>query len=190
MPNTPSGTAKPEKPLRLFFAIWPDTAARDAIVALSREIAAARQGKTPPPANVHLTLAFVGDVVLDRVDALAPVGAAAASAVAPFRLELDRVGAFRDTGIAWLGATTMPAPLAELARQLRAGLAAQRFPVERRAFAAHVTLARNCRTALPRARPIQPVSWAVDSLTLVASQLAAGGSRYHTLSEWPLGPPG
>ncbi len=178
-----------EKPLRLFFALWPDEDTGSALAALAREVAAAQGGKPPPPANMHLTLAFLGDVSHERVDALAPIGAAAAQAVPPFSLILDRVGGFRDKDIAWLGTATMPAALGELARQLRKGLAGDRFPVERRAFAAHVTLARNCRTALPRARRIEPVSWPVQALTLVVSQLAAGGSRYHTLTTWPLGPP-
>ena len=175
--------------LRLFFALWPDKAACDAITAIAREVAAAGKGKAPPPANIHLTLAFVGDVATDRVDALGPIGTAAALAVAPFTLTLDRVGGFRDAGIAWLGTTTAPPPLGELARQLRAGLRAERFPVDRRAFAAHVTLARKCGAPPARARRVDPVTWSVDALTLVASRLAPGGSRYHTLTEWPLGPP-
>jgi 2'-5' RNA ligase len=188
MAMTRTATARREASVRLFFAIWPDPAACDAIVALAREIAAERQGKTPPRSNVHLTLAFVGDVALDRADTLAPIGAAAAQAAAPFRLSLDRVGGFRDAGIAWLGAADVPAPLATLVSQLREGLGAARFPVERRPFVAHVTLARKCATHAGRARRVAPVSWEVDTLALVASQLRARGARYQTLVEWPLGP--
>ncbi len=173
--------------LRLFFAIWPDEAAREAIAVLAREVAAVRGGKPPPAANAHLTLAFLGAVAPDRVDALEEVGAAAARAASPFALTLDRLGGFRDGGIAWLGAEPVPAPLAELARALREGLFAHRFPVEQRPFAAHVTLARKCRVP-PAREGTTPLTWHVDALSLVASQLAAGGSRYHTLAKWALGP--
>ena len=174
-------------PLRLFFAIWPDAAAGEATAALAREVAAARRGKPPPALNAHLTLAFLGGIAPDRVDALADIGAAAARAAVPFALTLDRLGGFRDGGIAWLGAEPVPAPLADLARALREGLSEHRFPVERRPFAAHVTLARKCRI-LPAREGVAPVTWHVDTLSLVASQLAAGGSRYHNLAEWRLGP--
>jgi 2'-5' RNA ligase len=173
--------------LRLFFALWPDAAARDAIAVLARDVRRRCDGRVPRPENVHLTLAFLGDVAPDRVDALAVVGAAAAGAVPPFVLTLDRLGGFRDAGIAWLGTDRAPAPLAELARRLAEGLAADGFRVERRPFAAHVTLARKCRAPPPQRERVAAVSWPVDALSLVASQPAAGGSRYHTLGEWTLG---
>ncbi len=173
--------------VRLFYALSPDAAARDAIAVLARDVARRSGGRAPRPENAHLTLAFLGDVAPDRVDALAVIGAAAARAVAPFALTLDRLGGFRDGGIAWLGAERAPAPLAELARRLGEGLAADGFRVERRPFAAHVTLARKCR-APPKRERVAAVTWHVDALSLVASQPAAGGSRYHTLTEWTLGP--
>ena len=173
--------------VRLFYALWPDAAARDAIAVLARDVERRCGGRAPRPENAHLTLAFVGEVAPDRVEALAAIGAAAADAGAPFALKLDRLGGFRDAGIAWLGAERAPAALGALVRRLGDELAANQFRVERRPFAAHVTLARKCRAPPSRER-VAAVTWRVDALTLVASQPAAGGSRYHTLAEWTLGP--
>jgi 2'-5' RNA ligase len=171
--------------LRLFFALWPDDAARSAIAALAREVAQRAEGRPTRHETIHLTLAFLGDVEPDRVPALAAIGEAVASAAPPFALKLDLIGGFRDARVAWLGAEPVPAPLATLAARLSASLAAEGFRVDHRPFAAHVTLARKCRS-VPRRESVASAGWVVDQLSLVASELASGGSRYRTHAEWPL----
>jgi len=171
--------------LRLFFALWPDDTARRAISALAREVARRAEGRATRTETIHLTLAFLGDVETDRVLALAAIGEAAANAAPPFELRLDLVGGFREARIAWLGTEPVPGPLAALSGVLNKCLAAEEFRVDRRPFAAHVTLARKCRS-VPRRESVEPVDWTVDRLTLIASELAADGSRYRTHAEWPL----
>jgi 2'-5' RNA ligase len=53
-------------------------------------------------------------------------------------------------------------------------------------FRPHLTLARHCARAAHHG-PVQAVRWTVEQLVLVESTLAAGGSRYRILSDWPLG---
>jgi 2'-5' RNA ligase len=177
----------PANTWRVFFALWPDAAVRDAMVALARDVVGRAGGRMPSEGNLHLTLAFVGDVAKDRLSALDHMGGTAAQRAAPFTLVLDRIGGFDDAGIAWLGADTLPADLTHLVQRLNEGLAAQRFRVDRRPFAAHVTLARRCRA--PPVGEIEPIPWTVRRLSLVASELGAGGSRYRSLASWALGPP-
>ena len=171
--------------LRLFFALWPDDAARGAIAALAREVARRTEGRATRDETIHLTLAFLGDVDANRLPVLSAIADAVARITPPFALKLALVGGFRDARVAWLGAEPVPAPLAALAAVLNRRLAAEAFRVERRPFAAHVTLARKCRS-VPHRENVTPVAWAVDRLSLVASELASGGSRYRTHSEWPL----
>lgn len=184
----PEPTARSPARLRVFFALWPDADARDAMAALARDLARRCGGRATRPESIHLTLAFVGDVAAERTDALRAIGAAAARAATPFDLALDRLGSFREARVAWLGVEAVPEPLAALARGLNGGLAGQGFRVDRRPFAAHVTLARSIRSQLP-AETVAPVAWNVERLALVASELAAGGSRYRDVAEWPLGVP-
>jgi len=171
--------------LRLFFALWPDAAARDAMAALARDVAQRTSGRATRVDTIHLTLAFVGDVSSDRVPALAEIGDTAARAAPPFALTVDVIGGFREARVAWLGTEPVPTLLAALASRLNASLAAAGFRVDRRPFAAHVTLARHCRLVPPRGI-VAPVAWHVDRLSLVASELGSGGSRYRTQAEWPL----
>jgi 2'-5' RNA ligase len=173
-----------EQPLRVFFALWPDAATRDAIAALARDVVKRAGGRAPRPENAHLTLAFVGDVAATRVSILQEIGAAAARDAAPFTLALDRIGGFRAAGIAWVGAATTPPVLVELAGRTNQALAAAGFRVERRPFHPHVTLARRCERP-PSAAAIALVAWRVEGMTLTESRLRHEGSCYRELAAWP-----
>jgi 2'-5' RNA ligase len=175
-----------EAPLRVFFALWPDAEARDALAALSRTIAARAGGRAPAVENLHLTLAFVGEIAPDRVAALVTAGREAADGVVAFEFALDRVGAFRGNRIVWAGASSVPAELDRLARRLGEALVAQGFLADPRPFQAHVTLARRCRRAVDAPLAV-PVVWRVARFVLNASELASGGSRYRELDGWTLG---
>ena len=171
--------------LRLFFALWPSPGARDALAMLAREVSVETQGRAPATANLHLTLAFIGSAPATRVGALQAAGQRAVMGVSPFTLTLDRIGAFRRAGVAWIGASMIPPQLDHLVRQLSDALAAQGFASERRAFEAHVTLARHClRMTGPRVP--EPISWTPARLTLVASDLSPEGPRYRELAGWAL----
>ena len=178
--------ARPSSTVRVFFALWPDAEARDRLAALAKEVAARTRGRAPPATNLHVTLAFIGEVACERIEALAAIGAAIAARATPFVLTLDCRGSYRGTGIAWAGASRVPDALDELVRNLSAALAARDFPVEQRAFSPHVTLSRRSRT--PEAGALAaPIGWTVARLALVASETLSGGPHYRDLETWPLG---
>ena len=187
--RTENGAAshRAERPeiLRVFFALWPDAAAREGIAALAHDVVSQAGGRAPRSENIHLTVAFVGNVEPDRLAELEHIGASAARSAAPFTLTLDRLGAFHHAGIAWLGTDTLPTELEDLVFALRNGLAAAAFPVERRMYRAHVTLARRCGTVATV--KIEPITWRVECFTLNASELSAAGSIYRKLAAWPPG---
>lgn len=166
---------------RLFFALWPDEAARQKLHALARDVALAAEGKPLPAGKIHLTLAFLGEVAADRMpDA---VRAAQDTHGAVFTLGLDRVGSFRRARVAWAGTSKVPQPLIDLQALLAGKLAERGFELEERAFAPHLTLARKIAGPLPAA-PIPPIAMQADALALVHSE--AGTGRYTTLESWPL----
>jgi 2'-5' RNA ligase len=159
-----------------------------ALGALARDVAARARGRAVAAANIHLTLAFLGDTPKSSVPALEAIGAALP--LEGFGLVLDHVGGFRASGVAWVGAASIPPPLDVLQAALARALAAGGFPVDARPFRAHVTVARKCGSVL-REKLAAPVEWRVDALTLVASTLAPGGSVYRPLASWALpAPPG
>jgi len=185
-PTLPEPGPRDAPPLRVFFALWPDAGARVALAALARDTAVQARGRAPPVGNLHLTLAFLGDVAAARIAALDAIGLAVAAAAPLFTLTLDRVGAFGDGRIAWAGTSAPPRDLERLVQSLTGALAKDGFPTERRAFHPHVTLARHCRRPAGSAA-IAPIAWRIEQITLNASELSPRGPRYRELGAWPLG---
>ncbi|MCY4075268.1 MAG: RNA 2',3'-cyclic phosphodiesterase [Acidobacteria bacterium] len=189
--------------MRLFLALDLDAAARACAVEVQgrarrapvlRDLAV----RWVRPENLHLTLAFLGEVDADRV---APMARAAAEpwVQAPFRVELatadvaPRSGAPRTL---WLSVSTGRAPLARLHAEARARMGPLLCaPVDPRP-PGHVTLGRVRRA--PRSSggrvrdavagvTVPALGWRVDSVVLYESRLAPGGSSYRPLARAPLG---
>lgn len=169
--------------LRLFFALWPDPATRDALAATAGRLRRTCGGKAPPAANLHLTLAFLGDVPEVRVPELADL--AATLVAEPFVLELDRIGYWRQQRLVWAGPQSCPDVLAALAAALGAGLRARGFRSERRSFQPHVTLLRDARRA-PAQAGCGPLAWRPTQFVLACTQPAGRGVRYRIAGNWPL----
>jgi 2'-5' RNA ligase len=174
----------PGKPQRLFFAVWPGASGRAAIASLACEVARAAGGRATAADKIHLTLAFLGEQPADRIPALHRLGAGIKAPA--FVLALDEIGSFRRTGITWLGASAPQSGLAALHQELGLALQTAGFPVDERAYAPHLTLARRSKTSIRRRLP-EPVVWPVDAFALVASDLGTGGPTYRTMAEWRLG---
>lgn len=167
---------------RLFFAVWPDEAAARALAAAAREAHAGCGGRTMGRETLHLTLAFLGE--LDEARQAEAMAVAAAIRAAPFDLCLDRLGYWKHNRILWAGGDCPP--LAALAAGLNRGLTGAGFRLDRRDFAAHLTLLRNARCpALPSLAA--PVAWPVREFVLARSRLAREGAAYEIVGRWPLG---
>ena len=92
---------------RLFFAIWPDDPGVDRLRALAESLAPRVGGRPVPRDNIHLTLAFLGDLDDER----AAIAASAPIEGKALDLSLDRLGSFRKARVAWAGSTRPPAGL-------------------------------------------------------------------------------
>ena len=171
---------------RVFFALWPDDRVASALDASARRIHAQTGGRLMRRDGLHLTLAFLGEQPAERVAALQRL--AAALAAEAFELDLSCAGAWQRGRIVWGGPEVTPPALAELAAGLTDALRADGFEVERRPFAAHVTLVRNGRQPPPRAID-PPVRWPVRDFALMRSRLGAEGARYEVIGRWPLSSP-
>jgi 2'-5' RNA ligase len=164
--------------LRLFFALVPPDELRAALGGLAQTLARDIGGRAVPAANLHLTLAFLGDVEPARAQVLPPMLASLSSG--GFTLTLDRLGEWRHAGVAWIAPGIVPAPLAALHSKLAAALSAAGFAVEARPFRPHMTLVRRRRHPLADA-PTIPLEWRVDRVALMVSENARGAVRYREL---------
>jgi 2'-5' RNA ligase len=105
-----------------------------------------------PPANLHLTLRFLGAAAPAALRALERLLAAAARQTAPFLLDLGGLGAFqslRRPTVLWLALSGDLAALAALQARTERAAEAAGFAPEPRPFTPHLTLARARKDAFP-----------------------------------------
>jgi len=175
-----SAPAEPTR--RLFFALWPDDETRAAIAALARE-QIHRQARRVAADNLHITLAFPGNVTA-RVQACLEQAAGGVNG-APFDLAIDRLGYWSGPRILWAAPALTPPELWSLVTSLREVLTACGLIPEDRPYQAHITLARKASQALNVTRTA-PIPWSIRQFCLVESVSEPAGVRYRVLRFWPL----
>lgn len=168
---------------RLFFALWPDEATREAVVSATRACVLASGGRAIPARNLHATLAFLGEIPEDRISAVNTAGASLRGE--PFELGLESIDTWRRAETLVLSARTVPQALLDLIARLRHGLNDAGFAAEERPFRFHVTLARKVKAA-QMSELMPPLSWRVEDFVLVRSELSRAGSEYSVMARWPL----
>lgn len=168
---------------RLFFALWPPDAVRTRIGTVADPLLRDVRGRRVAPADLHLTLAFLGALEDARADCCRR--AADALRHPPFELRLDRVAAWPRARVTCLGTADVPTPLLDLASALERSLAACGHRPEPRRYQPHVTLVRAAAGADLPARACDPVVWPVDAFVLAES--GPGDPRYRIRARWPLG---
>ena len=188
---------------RLFVALEPPEPVRRRLGALAEDLrrGAGRAGdevRWVPPANVHLTLQFLGAVPEERVAAVEAALGEAAAEVRPLSLSVRGVGGFpnaRRPRVLWAGLEGDLAPLAALVAGLGARLGKLGFPPEDRPFSPHLTLGRardghgapGLAGALARAGQAEAAPWRASELVLFESHLSPRGPRYEAIARVALG---
>lgn len=161
---------------RLFYAFWPDDAARSALER-SRAALFPLAGRPVVPESLHVTAAFLGEVDEARLPALQ----ALAGPVAPFALQFDRLAHWTRPRVL-VALTTQPPPqLGEAIESLWRRLDRLGFAREPRPYRAHITLVRDC-AALPTRATWTPAMLEVRSLVLAASPRSGGHAGYERIA--------
>jgi len=163
--------------MRLFFALWPDPRVRAALAGWVSSCHADVGGRAVRASNLHLTLAFLGEVDEARIPELHAIARDAAGD--PFVLDLIHVDYWRRNGIVHATPTCVPDALRTLVESLRQGLSDADFPVEARPFAARATLVRDARRE-PMLVQVPAVRWQVSDFALVESSLSERGNVVYT----------
>lgn len=176
-----SGPAKPDT-LRLFFALWPDDATRDALNRTGKWLHQHWGGRRMRADTLHITLAFLGSTPVDQLDALA--SCADTVETNAFELILDQAGYWRHNRIGWFGASETPPQHFELVGALNATLQAAGFSVDARPHVPHVTLLRN--TAGGEVPACPSVRWLVREFVLVKSVTGSDSAHYEVIQRSPL----
>jgi 2'-5' RNA ligase len=168
----------------VFFALWPDIGTRDRLVRAATVLHGACGGRMPKAENMHLTLAFLGQIQRSRLDGLRAVAGRVSGR--SHGLPVERFGWFRRNRVAWAGPLRTPGALIKLVSSLEDALRQNHFPFDGRPYEAHITLLRkaSCREVPGMDEPFE---WPVREFVLVESELNEAGSIYTTIGRWPLG---
>jgi 2'-5' RNA ligase len=177
--------------MRAFVALEIDEALRERLGLLVEELRPRLRGATWVRAEgIHLTLRFLGAISEAQAAAMRAALARAAAACPPSDAPTTGLGTFPERGsprVLWVG-LTVAAPILELQRECEAAAAAAGFPAERRAFAAHLTLARwRERAARPTLPDLELGAASLRVLSLMRSELRPGGAVYTPVARFPLG---
>lgn len=179
---------------RLFIAIPLPVSLREELETLYEPV---RSIAWVRPAQLHLTLRFVGDVDASLSE---PIETALARVqVEPFLLTLAGIGAFPPRGAArviWVGIGESHPRLNQLRQQIDDALLGTGFPLDVRIFHPHVTLGRVRSDASPgaaieflkRHRAFDSAPFRVETFQLCASELRPAGAVHTLRKEFRLAP--
>lgn len=175
--------------LRLFFALWPAAGEQQALAHASAAGVAGSGGRPVPAADLHVTLAFLGNVAGARLAQLHGLaqGLAGQSGSAPLQLQFQTLEHWPLPQILCATAGTVAVSPAEgLATRIRQATLAAGFAPDLKPFHAHVTVARKVARAPAALPPLTRVTWNCHAFALVASTTGATGPAYSVLESYPL----
>ena len=184
-------TPEPSRRLRLFFALWPGDALREALTNLAAPAIATIQGKPVQSSNLHLTLAFLGQVAGKGFPDLVALGGSARQPAV--EITFNRLVYWPKPRVVVALPARLPQTGQAIVDWLWAGLITLGYQREARPWQPHLTLVRHVRQPPPRSYgPELPAKAAAAAstgwnLALVESSTHPDGARYRPLAEWPLG---
>ena len=162
---------------RLFFALWPDDAARAGMVPVKDRLPA-DCGRVVAHRNLHITLVFLGSVTKEQEQCV--LTGARNINVTPLSLTLETLGWWQRPQVIWLAPQKVPDALVILADQIKALAGQCGIKTDERPFSPHATLARKVskRVVLPE---IGLVNWQVRDFCLVRSETRPEGASYQVI---------
>ncbi len=171
--------------MRLFTAIAIPQEQRTQIAAQIQDLSPQLgRLKWVDPANLHLTLKFIGEQPDEKLEAISD---ALAKVPFPGPIEIRLRGLGKFPRVLWLGIEA-PESLATLARNIEDALVPLGIPAEKRPYSPHLTLARQKegRILPPFAeRGADFGTFAAAEFELIRSRLSSQGSEYTLLRKYP-----
>jgi 2'-5' RNA ligase len=183
--------------IRVFIGVELESQARAELTGVIERLASAEaaQGlRFADPANLHLTLEFIGSIADTDLTALGTACAEAVEDVGAFEMQLGGLGAFpRARAATTLFVSVMQGSdqLALLATKLAARTTAFGAPRPARRFVPHLTIARSkeprdLRALTEQCRADVKNIARVQHATLFRSHLGGRGARYEALARFAL----
>ncbi len=184
--------------LRAFVAVEIDSEVRDRICrAVDQLESRSFRARWVAPANIHLTLKFLGDIAPDQVEAVYTALEGSLRPFPPCTINAKGLGVFpnpRRPRVIWVGIDGKE--LVSLAACVESALSLLGFAPDQRKFSPHLTIGRWRQTDRPPRNLSQELAkWQhvefgvtyVDEVVLFQSVLKPEGAIYHRLKAVGLG---
>ena len=170
--------------MRTFIALDLPSDFATSVAELEGELAASMEARYVPLHNLHLTLAFMGELQTNtQLNAAVRAIELATSNFAPVSLHPEGLGFFGNANdaTAWLGVSHTPA-LMNLAKSIRSELTAKGLPYSDTPFKPHITLARHANAQGVDFNAFRlPDTAHATTVTIYESNLAPQGATYKAL---------
>lgn len=185
------------EPIRTFIAIELPDNIKQSLTKIENDL---KSGCPPAvkwvnPGNIHLTLKFLGNIEPRQIEPIMRSIDEGIKGISPFRLNITNPGVFpnlRNIQVVWIGLGGDIDPLMKIQKSIETNLVPLGFPLERRPFTAHLTLARvsfNVSNAdkqilsniMSKSKLSPDISFKVNAVSLMKSQLAHSGAIYSRL---------
>lgn len=176
--------------MRCFIAINLPNTIQNYLAGLIESI---RQDKVKwvEPKNLHLTLAFLGEVAEEAMPNL--IKQMETIQLPSFALKLDRLGAFPNADqprVINISVQDKTNTLFQLYKMLEQTLTQGNWPLDAKPFSGHITLGRVKEGSQPininLNVPIDNLEFTIKEFSLIRSQLTPQGPIYSVLQNYPL----
>lgn len=165
---------------RVFFALQPDFDSAQRMADDFQRLGP--QGQFVKPANLHITLYFLGEIEFDKVGCVCDCADKVESR--PFSMALNRYSYFSGSHIMALMESGHNQDLHHLYNQLGKVLSSCRVRIEKKTYEPHLTLARQSAPLDEPPIPDYPLKF--DEFSLMRSRMGSQGTHYEVLKSWPL----
>lgn len=184
--------------IRSFIAIELPTEIKTGLSSLEEKL---KSGGYPlvkwvAPESIHLTLKFLGNIATSKISPLVAAMERAAEGILPFGVSIRGLGTFPNwqrPQVIWVGLSDGVEILSNLQKRIDSALSPLGFSPESRPFTPHLTLARVKETASSQEQRKlgdwvastefgPPLSFKVDALSLMKSQLTPSGAIYSRIA--------
>ena len=168
---------------RVFFALWPNRALRQALHAVAEQYAVPCTARVISAEKLHLTLLYIGEIERTRLAVLRQ--AAGTVTASTFWLVIAWLKFWQHNKIGYATVENPALPLARLVAALEHAVQVAGFALAVTEFHAHITLLRKVQQVFAP-QTISPLHWWVDAFVLIESVGTGEALRYEILAQWPL----
>lgn len=169
--------------IRVFFAACPPYRICKQLIHQAEMLQPACGGHHVKIPNIHLTLAFLGNIFLNRIDVLRKIMQTLTAQA--FDLTFDEICYWKHHQVIFARPERSPPELLSLVSLLKTALGTTGFGFDNRTYKPHITLIRKTNPVTVT-RLNEPVHWYVSEWSLLQSRQIGYGVEYVPLCLQPL----